>query len=83
MSESTWSWEKRAENGATVHYGTRDGYRAAEVTHNGPGWQATMRGTGTESSGYLDQRSGYYASPASAKSWAERYGRARKRQRRR
>lgn len=83
MSESAWTWEKSIEHDRVTWYGRRNGHTVAEVTRGTTGWQATIRGTGTESSGYLDQRSDYYRVPASAMAWAERYGRPRARARKR
>lgn len=73
-----WALRKNEFDGAPEYYGASAAHQAT-VTNHGPGWQATMPGTGI--GGGLDQRSGYYRTPAAAKAWAMRYGKPGKRPR--
>jgi hypothetical protein len=77
-----WTWVKHVSGiDGAVSYRGEHPYRSAWVTRSGGTsgpWQACVP---TVSAG--DQRSPYYASPASAKKWAERYGTTRARRTRR
>jgi hypothetical protein len=74
--DTPWTWERRVSDidGSAYYAGTHP-YRSATVTRSTCGWQARIPALGAE----LDQRSPYYASPASARAWAERYGKPRTR----